>query len=171
MSIGTVGRICGCTQVKSWASTCPTFSFLRDLVQHAEKMLWPSCAVCLLVCGGSTKPKTLNVFVGPCLLNEPKTKILYVCICPWLQSWKIHLPSLALTMASSVWYVQLSWTADSGTICCILTKIIVLTEFVFHLKNLSAACIDDTHKTVDFSGGGSIYIYIYVHNIYYTHLV
>ena len=43
----------------------------------------------------------------------------------------------------------------------ILTKIIVLTEFVFHLKNLSAVCTDDTHKNGRLSRGGVAYIYIY----------
>ena len=52
----------------------------------------------------------------------------------------------------------------------ILTKIIVLTEFVFHLKNLSAVCTDDAHKNGRLSRGGSIYIYnlyiyVYMHNI------
>ena len=41
----------------------------------------------------------------------------------------------------------------------ILTKTIVLTEFVFHLKNLSAVCTDDTHKNGRLFGGGSIYMY------------
>ena len=41
----------------------------------------------------------------------------------------------------------------------ILTKTIVLTEFVFHLKNLSAVCTDDTHKNGRLLRGGSIYIY------------
>ena len=44
----------------------------------------------------------------------------------------------------------------------ILTKTIVLTEFVFHLKNLSAVCTDDTHKNGRLFRGGSIYIYIYI---------
>ena len=41
----------------------------------------------------------------------------------------------------------------------ILTKTIALTEFVFHLKNLSAVCTDDTHKNGRLFRGGSIYIY------------
>ena len=41
----------------------------------------------------------------------------------------------------------------------ILTKTIVLTEFVFHLKNLSAVCTDDTHKNGRLFRGGSIYIH------------
>ena len=43
----------------------------------------------------------------------------------------------------------------------ILTKTIVLTEFVFHLKNLSAVCTDDTHKNGRLFRGGVAYIYIY----------
>ena len=53
----------------------------------------------------------------------------------------------------------------------ILTKTIVLTEFVFHLKNLSAVCTDDAHKNGRlFRGVAYIYIYdvcigvyIYIH--------
>ena len=49
----------------------------------------------------------------------------------------------------------------------ILTKTIVLTEFVFHLKNLSAVCTDDTHKNGRlFRGGGSKNIYIYIQSMY-----
>ena len=43
----------------------------------------------------------------------------------------------------------------------ILTKTIVLTEFVFHLKNLSAVCTDDTHKNGRLFRGGVAYIYIF----------
>ena len=42
----------------------------------------------------------------------------------------------------------------------ILTKTIVLTEFVFHLKNISAVCTDDTHKNGRLFRGGVAYIYI-----------
>ena len=41
----------------------------------------------------------------------------------------------------------------------ILTKTIVLTEFVFHLKNISAVCTDDTHKNGRLFRGGVAYIY------------
>ena len=47
----------------------------------------------------------------------------------------------------------------------ILTKTIVLTEFVFHLKNLSAVCTDDTHKNGRLFRGGVAYIYIYIYRI------
>lgn len=39
-------------------------------------------------------------------------------------------------------------------------KIIVLTEFVFHLKILSAVCTDDAHKDGRLFRGGSIYLFI-----------
>ena len=48
----------------------------------------------------------------------------------------------------------------------ILTKIIVLTEFVFHLKNLSVVCTDDTHKNGRLFRGGVASIYIYIYLIY-----
>ena len=51
----------------------------------------------------------------------------------------------------------------------ILTKTIVLTKFVFHLKNLSAVCTDDTHKNGRLFRGGSIYIYIYVICVFNIH--
>ena len=47
----------------------------------------------------------------------------------------------------------------------ILTKIIVLTEFVFHLKNLSVVCTDDTHKNGRLFRGGVASIYIYIFDI------
>ena len=51
----------------------------------------------------------------------------------------------------------------------ILTKTIVLTEFVFHLKNLSAVCTDDTHKNGRLFRGGVAYIYIYVICVFNIH--